>query len=62
MTSLRLDLTPNYVSLLDRGAIIVYPHIRGTFDVDASWFEAGTAERRLTNVCDLIDVAQYIHE
>ncbi|KAL4435988.1 hypothetical protein ABPG74_022223 [Tetrahymena malaccensis] len=56
------DLTPNMVSLLDRGVIIAYPHMRGTYDMGEEWFKDGCAERRLTNFCDLIDVAKYIKE
>eukprot|EP00357_Protocruzia_adherens_P034011 CAMPEP_0115041086 /NCGR_PEP_ID=MMETSP0216-20121206/45299_1 /TAXON_ID=223996 /ORGANISM="Protocruzia adherens, Strain Boccale" /LENGTH=325 /DNA_ID=CAMNT_0002422619 /DNA_START=32 /DNA_END=1005 /DNA_ORIENTATION=- len=48
------------VSLLDRGFIMAYPHIRGSRDCGEQWFTLGARERKPTQINDLVDVAKEV--
>ena len=49
-----LDYT--WYSLLDRGFMLVIPHIRGTNDINRLWYEQGVGTHKIRHFQDLLDI------
>ena len=56
------SFSTTYLSLLDRGFIVVIAHIRGGDDLGYHWYEAGKLERRTNTFNDFVDVARHLIE
>jgi oligopeptidase B len=50
------QLNYSWYSLLDRGFLYIIPHIRGSFDVNRSWYDQGVAMNKIRHLQDLLDV------
>ena len=56
------SFSTTYLSLLDRGFIVVIAHIRGGDDLGYHWYEAGKLDRRTNTFNDFVDVARHLVE
>ncbi|MCE2458215.1 MAG: S9 family peptidase [Dehalococcoidia bacterium] len=56
------SFSTTYLSLLDRGFIVVIAHIRGGDDLGYHWYEAGKLDRRTNTFNDFVDVAHHLIE
>jgi len=56
------SFSTTYLSLLDRGFIVVIAHIRGGDDLGYHWYEAGKLDRRTNTFNDFVDVARHLIE
>ena len=56
------SFSTTYMSLLDRGFIVVIAHIRGGDDLGYHWYEAGKLDRRTNTFNDFVDVARHLIE
>ncbi len=56
------SFSTTYLSLVDRGFIVVIAHIRGGDDLGYHWYEAGKLERRTNTFNDFVDVARHLIE
>jgi len=48
-------MQPSHISILDRGIVLAYPHLRGSKELSTEQYEEGLRDRRLTHYCDFID-------
>ena len=60
--SIAPSFSTTYLSLLDRGFIVVIAHIRGGDDLGYHWYEAGKLDRRTNTFNDFVDVARHLVE
>ncbi|WP_158748185.1 S9 family peptidase [Acidobacterium sp. S8] len=58
--SLPVGFNSNRLSLLDRGFVIAYAHIRGGGDLGKPWHDAGRLMQKLNTFTDFIAVAQHL--
>ncbi|WP_446743778.1 S9 family peptidase [Silvibacterium acidisoli] len=56
--SLPIGFNSNRLSLLDRGVVLAYAHIRGGGDMGKPWHDAGRLEHKLNTFTDFIAVAE----
>jgi len=50
------QLNYSWFSILDRGFIWAIPHVRGSFDVNRTWYDQGTGVNKIRHFQDLLDV------
>lgn len=60
----RLDprFSSNFLSLLDRGFVIAYAHIRGGQEMGRYWYEEGRLKNKKNTFYDFIDCAEFLIE
>jgi len=58
--SLPVGFNSNRLSLLDRGFVIAYAHIRGGGDLGKPWHDAGRLMQKLNTFTDFIAVAEHL--
>ncbi|MBF0362696.1 MAG: S9 family peptidase [Oligoflexia bacterium] len=51
---------PETISLLDRGFIYAYAHVRGGSELGIDWYEQGKLKNKMNTFYDFIDVAEYL--
>ncbi len=58
----RLDprFSSNWISLLDRGFIIAYAHVRGGQEMGRYWYEEGRLKNKKNTFYDYVDCAKYL--
>jgi oligopeptidase B len=54
------DFNENLVSLLDRGFVFAYAHIRGGGELGRSWYEDGKLLKKMNTFYDFIACAEYL--
>ncbi len=59
-SSLNPRFSSNYLSLLDRGFIIAYAHVRGGQDLGREWYEDGKLLNKKNTFYDFIDCAEFL--
>jgi len=57
---LSVTFNPNRLSLLDRGVVMAYAHIRGGGDMGKAWHDAGRMMNKMNTFTDFIDCAEYL--
>jgi oligopeptidase B len=57
---LPVGFNSNRLSLLDRGLVLAYAHIRGGGDMGKPWHDAGRLDRKLNTFTDFIAVTNYL--
>ncbi len=57
---LPLGFSSNRLSLLDRGFVIAYAHIRGGGDLGKPWHDAGRLDRKMNTFTDFIAVTEHL--
>ncbi|HEV2213816.1 MAG TPA: S9 family peptidase [Terracidiphilus sp.] len=58
--SLQIGFNPNRLSLLDRGVVMAYAHIRGGGDLGKPWHDAGKMFSKRNTFTDFIAVVQHL--
>lgn len=58
--SLPLGFSSNRLSLLDRGAVMAYAHVRGGGDLGNPWHDAGKMLNKRNTFTDFISVVEYL--
>jgi oligopeptidase B len=58
--SLPVGFSGNRLSLLDRGVVIAYAHIRGGGDMGKPWHDAGRLMQKMNTFTDFIAVVEYL--
>lgn len=58
--ALPLGFSPNRLSLLDRGLVLAYAHIRGGGDLGKPWHDAGRLEHKRNTFTDFIAVTEHL--
>jgi oligopeptidase B len=58
--SLPIGFNSNRLSLLDRGFVLAYAHIRGGGDMGKPWHDEGRLMRKLNTFTDFIAVTEYL--
>jgi oligopeptidase B len=58
--ALPVGFNPNRLSLLDRGLVLAYAHIRGGGDLGDPWHDAGKMMTKRTTFTDFITVAEHL--
>ncbi len=58
--SLPLGFSSNRLSLLDRGFVLAYAHIRGGGDLGKSWHDAGRLQHKRNTFTDFIAVTEHL--
>jgi oligopeptidase B len=58
--SLPVSFSSNRLSLLDRGFILAYAHIRGGGDMGKPWHDAGRLMNKMNTFTDFIAVTEYL--
>lgn len=48
------------LSLLDRGVVVVFAHIRGGGELGRYWYENGKTLRKKNTFTDFVDAARYL--
>ncbi len=61
-SSLNPRFNRNYLSLLDRGFIVAFAHIRGGQDLGRQWYEDGKLLNKKNTFYDFIDCAEFLIE
>jgi oligopeptidase B len=57
---LPVTFNSNRLSLLDRGFVMAFAHIRGGGDLGKSWHDAGRMMNKMNTFTDFIDCAEYL--
>ena len=57
---LSVTFNSNRLSLLDRGVVMAYAHIRGGGDMGKAWHDAGRMMNKMNTFTDFIDCAEYL--
>jgi oligopeptidase B len=57
---LPVGFSPSRLSLLDRGVVMVYAHIRGGGELGDSWHDAGKMQAKMNTFTDFIAVTEYL--
>ena len=60
--ALPVGFSPSRLSLLDRGVVLAYAHIRGGGDLGDTWHDAGKMMVKRTTFTDFISVADHLIE
>ncbi len=60
--SLPVGFNSNRLSLLDRGLVLAYAHIRGGGDMGKPWHDAGRLMQKANTFTDFITVVEYLTE
>jgi oligopeptidase B len=60
--ALPIGFNSNRLSLLDRGFVLAYAHIRGGGDMGKPWHDAGRLMQKLNTFTDFIAVTEYLTE
>ncbi len=60
--SLNPRFNSNYISLLDRGFVVAYAHVRGGQDLGRQWYEDGKLLNKKNTFYDFIDCAEFLIE
>ncbi len=58
--SLPVSFSSNRLSLLDRGFVLAYAHIRGGGDMGKPWHDAGRLMNKMNTFTDFIAVTEYL--
>ena len=58
--ALPVGFNPNRLSLLDRGLVLAYAHIRGGGDLGDPWHDAGKMMTKMTTFTDFIAVTEHL--
>src|SRR5581483_113937 len=58
--SLPVGFNSNRLSLLDRGFVLAYAHIRGGGDMGKPWHDAGRLMQKMNTFTDFIAVTEYL--
>ncbi len=58
--ALPLGFSPNRLSLLDRGFVLAYAHIRGGGDLGKSWHDAGRLGQKRNTFTDFLSVVEHL--
>lgn len=58
--SLPIGFNSNRLSLLDRGVVLAYAHIRGGGDMGKPWHDAGRMMRKMNTFTDFIAAAEHL--
>jgi oligopeptidase B len=58
--SLPVGFSPSRLSLLDRGVVMVYAHIRGGGELGDAWHDAGKMQRKRNTFTDFIAVTEQL--
>ena len=58
--SLPIGFNSNRLSLLDRGVVLAYAHIRGGGDMGKPWHDAGRMMQKLNTFTDFISATEYL--
>jgi oligopeptidase B len=58
--SLPVGFGSNRLSLLDRGFVMAYAHIRGGGDLGDAWHDAGKMMQKKTTFTDFVDATEYL--
>ena len=58
--SLPVTFSGNRLSLLDRGVVIAYAHIRGGGEMGKSWHDAGRMMNKMNTFTDFVDCTEYL--
>ncbi len=61
-SSLNPRFNRNYLSLLDRGFIVAFAHVRGGQDLGRQWYEDGKLLNKKNTFYDFIDCAEFLIE
>jgi oligopeptidase B len=57
---LSVTFNSNRLSLLDRGFVMAYAHIRGGGDLGKAWHDAGRMQNKMNTFTDFIDCTEYL--
>jgi len=58
--SLPVTFSGNRLSLLDRGVVMAYAHIRGGGEMGKSWHDAGRMMNKMNTFTDFVDCTEYL--
>ncbi|WP_246153351.1 S9 family peptidase [Terriglobus albidus] len=58
--ALPVGFNPNRLSLLDRGLVLAYAHIRGGGDLGDKWHDAGKMQVKMNTFTDFIAATEYL--
>lgn len=59
-SSVDAGFSPHVFSLVDRGFVLVYAHIRGGSDLGRDWYDQGRTQHKMNTFYDFIDATEWL--